>query len=282
MSADPAAGGGLTATVTAAFDQAADRYDSEGPQFAGPVAAGVVRAARLQPGWRVLDIGCGAGAVLLEAARAVLPGGHATGIDLAPRMLARARREAGLRGLAPHVSLREGDAAAPPFPPGSFDAVTASLVLYLLPDPAAALTRWRELLVPGGRLAFSSGVGPDPRWAGVFAAVEAFAQNATGFYGHVRRPGSLEDTRDRLAACGFRDIEATVETVTIRYDSPEQWWTASVSEGPWVTWQHIPPDRLPEAREAGLALAGQLREPDGTLLRHVKMAYVSAHRAHDG
>jgi SAM-dependent methyltransferase len=269
---------GLTADVTAAFDTAADRYDTVGPQFAGPVAARLTELAALQPGWRVLDAGCGAGAVLVRAARAVQPGGHVTGIDLAPRMLARAAREAAALGLAPAVTLREGDAARPPLAPESCDAVLASLVLYLLPDPAAALAAWREVLVPGGKLAFSRGAGPDPRWSPVLGAVDAYARDVAGFEAHVHRPGPLAQTIELLGACGYADIESVVETITVRYDSPEQWWEASLAEGPWVTWQHIPPARLEEARAEGLALAAELREPDGALLRHITMAYLTARR----
>ncbi len=68
-----AAASGLTADVTAAFDMAADRYDAVGPAFAGPVAARLTELAGLRPGWRVLDAGCGAGAVLTRA----VPGGAA-------------------------------------------------------------------------------------------------------------------------------------------------------------------------------------------------------------
>jgi ubiquinone/menaquinone biosynthesis C-methylase UbiE len=269
---------GLTADVTAAFDTAADRYDTVGPQFAGPVAARLTELAALQPGWRVLDAGCGAGAVLIRAARAVQPAGHVTGIDLAPRMLDRAAREAAAQGLAQAVTLRAGDAARPPLPDASCDAVVASLVLYLLPDPEAALRAWRAVLVPGGKLAFSRGAGPDPRWSPVLAAVDAYASEVAGWEAHVHRPGPLAQTLELLGACGYAEIASVVETVTVRYDSPEQWWEAAVAEGPWVTWQHIPPARLAQARTEALEMAAELREPDGALLRHIKMAYLTARR----
>jgi SAM-dependent methyltransferase len=272
----------LTADVAAAFDETADRYDAAGPQFAGPVAARLVDLAGLRPGWRVLDAGCGAGAVLLRAARAVAPDGHVNGIDLAPRMLGRAAREAARHGLGDSVTLGQGDAASPPFGPGSFDAILASLVVYLLAAPAAALARWRELLVPGGTLALSRGAGPDPRWSPVIAAVDAYAGGAAGFESYVRRPGPVTRTQALLSACGYTAITVTTEIVTIRYDSPEQWWEASAAEGPWVTWRHIPPERLAAARDRGLAMAGDLREPDGTLLRHIRMAYLTARHPQGG
>jgi ubiquinone/menaquinone biosynthesis C-methylase UbiE len=268
----------ITADVTAAFDQAADRYDTAGPQFAGPVAGRLVELAALRPGWRVLDAGCGAGAVLTRAAWAVGRGGHVTGMDLAPGMAARAWREALEQGLDGIVTVLQGDAASPRLAAGSLDAVLASLVLYLLPDPAAALVRWRELLKPGGTLAISRGTAPDPRWSPVIAAVDAYASGAPGFETRVRRPGPLWQTTALLGSCGFTAITAVTETVTVRYASPQQWWDASVAEGPWVTWQHIPPSRLPEARTKALAMAASLAEPDGTLQRHIQMGYLTACR----
>ena len=47
-------------------------------------------------------------------------------------------------------------------------------MVYLLPDPAVVLDRWRVLLRPGGILAFSWVLAEDPAWQPVFAAVDAF------------------------------------------------------------------------------------------------------------
>jgi ubiquinone/menaquinone biosynthesis C-methylase UbiE len=263
-----------TANVAAAFDQAADRYDTHGPQFAAPVAERLVDLAGLVPGWRVLDAGCGAGAVTIRAARAVIPGGQVTGIDLAPAMLKRAAAEARRRQLGHLITLRQADAADPPFPPRSFDAVLASLLLYLLPDPSAALVRWRDLLAPGGTLGFSWGSGPaDARWAPVFAAVDAHAPAQSGFFSYVRRLPRPTVMHAVLERYGFTDVTMTTEVVSVRYASPQQWWLASVSEGPWVAWQHIPRSRLPAARAEALRLLEPLREADGTLTRHVPMTY---------
>jgi 2-polyprenyl-3-methyl-5-hydroxy-6-metoxy-1,4-benzoquinol methylase len=59
-----------------------------------PVAGALFDAARLAPGERVLDVGCGCGATTLAAARAIAPGGDVVGIDLSGPMLAVARRRA--------------------------------------------------------------------------------------------------------------------------------------------------------------------------------------------
>jgi ubiquinone/menaquinone biosynthesis C-methylase UbiE len=267
-----------TASVTAAFDQAAARYDTHGPQFAGPVAQAVVSLAGLQPGWRVLDAGCGAGAVTLRAAPAVAPLGQVTGIDLSPAMLNRAAAETRRHHqLSPLITLRLADASRPPFGPGSFDAVLASLVLYLLPDPAAVLAAWRDLLTPGGVLGFSWGTGPaDPRWVPVFAAVEAHAPGRPGFFSHVGKLPQPPAMCSALLRHGYTDVITSAQVITVRYASPAQWWLASVSEGPWITWRHIPRSRLLTARADALRLLEPMRESDGSLTRQIPVAYATA------
>lgn len=107
------------------------------------------------PPARVADLGCGTGSLAVLLAQA----GHlVTGLDLSGRMVAAARAKAGAAGV--QVAVEQGDAAAPPFPPGSFDVVLARHVLWMFTDPAAVLARWAALLAPGGRMVLVEG-----RWA---------------------------------------------------------------------------------------------------------------------
>jgi protein-tyrosine phosphatase/protein-L-isoaspartate O-methyltransferase len=99
----------------------------------------------------VADLGCGTGSLAALVAEA---GYELRGLDLSARMVEAARAK------APGVEFRQGDASAPPWPPGSFDVVLARHVLWALPDPAGALARWRALLRPGGRLVLVEG-----RWS---------------------------------------------------------------------------------------------------------------------
>src|ERR1700687_485784 len=92
------------------FEEAAPRYDSSGVQLAGPIADRLVSLAGLRPGDQVLDAGCGAGAVTIRSAHAVLPGGQVIGVDLADGMLRRTAAEAAGRGLD-NVTVRRGNAS---------------------------------------------------------------------------------------------------------------------------------------------------------------------------
>ena len=104
-----------------------------------------IRAALLEAPADVLDIATGTGFVALIAAEL---GHRVTGIDLAPNMLAEARRNAESRGLS--ATFLPGDAVAPAFPPNTFDAVISRHFLWTLRDPELSLKNWSALLRPGG------------------------------------------------------------------------------------------------------------------------------------
>lgn len=108
----------------------------------------------------VLDLGCGTGSLSLLAVRA---GHRVTAVDLAPKMVERAREK--LSGHAARVLV--GDAGAPPVEGRRFDVVLARHVLWTLPNLEATLRRWCGLLRPGGRLVLVEGVWGTASPAGI-------------------------------------------------------------------------------------------------------------------
>ncbi|HYY17714.1 MAG TPA: methyltransferase domain-containing protein [Streptosporangiaceae bacterium] len=99
-------------------------------------------------GRRILDAGCGAGPLLAELRDR---GAIVTGIDKSAGMLEVARRR-----LGDDADLQATELGRPlPFPDGTFDDVTASLVLHYLEDWGPALAELRRVLKSGGRLIVS-------------------------------------------------------------------------------------------------------------------------------
>ena len=135
----------------------------------GPGEAADVHWALAQvpvPG-RVADLACGPGADLVTLAGA-LPGATVTGIDAQAHFVDAAR--ARVAGFGSRVAVRQGDMLEPG---GPYDLIWCAGAIYM-PGIAAALTRWRVALAPGGHIAFSAPVlvgDPDAVtaefWAGV-------------------------------------------------------------------------------------------------------------------
>lgn len=110
-------------------------------------------------GKRLLDVGCGDGALCVRLAQG---GADATGLDNEPRMLAAARRRASDAGL--QVSFIDGNAQALPLDDCSFDIVVAVAVLCFVAAPAHAFREMARVLRPGGRLVIGE-LGRYSRWA---------------------------------------------------------------------------------------------------------------------
>jgi SAM-dependent methyltransferase len=111
----------------------------------------LLEAARPQPGEQVLDVGCGTGVTTEPYARAVMPGGHVTGVDISQPMLDAARRRMQERGIG-NVTLLLADAQVHAFPPAAFDLLTSRCGLMFFADPTAAFRNLLSALKPGGRL----------------------------------------------------------------------------------------------------------------------------------
>jgi len=99
------------------------------------------RRAGLERAGRVLEVGCGTGAILMSLER---PGRELHGLDREAGRLAEARRH------APSACLACGDARSLPYPPGSFDLVCCHYLLLWVADPIAALAEMRRVTRPGG------------------------------------------------------------------------------------------------------------------------------------
>jgi ubiquinone/menaquinone biosynthesis C-methylase UbiE len=251
--------------VVVAFEEAAAAYDRVGVDFFGPFGEELVRRAGIRPGERVLDVGCGRGAVLFPAARAVGPDGHVIGTDAAPSMVELTRAEAARHGFD-HVTVDVGDAQDPAVPAGSVDVVTAGLVLFMLADPHAALRAYGRILRPGGRLALSTFASMDPDLGRAMRAMARhLPADATPPPAVDPMFGSTEATVAAVADAGFRDITCTEFSVESRFTDKEHWLAWCWSHGARAILRQIPAERLAAATTDAFEVMWGDRKPGGDL-----------------
>lgn len=165
-------------------------------------------AADVQPGDRVLDIGCGNGQTTRDAA-SLAPRGRVLGVDLSTRMLDVARRRADEAGLA-NVELLQADAQIHPFDPGSFDLALSRTGTMFFGDPVAAFTNIGRALRPAGRLVVLVWQGIERNdWFRELVAALAAGRDLPRPPPDAPGPFSYADparSRAVLAAAGFVDV----------------------------------------------------------------------------
>jgi SAM-dependent methyltransferase len=199
------------------FDVAADDYDRFMGRYSTLLASPFATFAGIAAGMRVLDVGCGPGALTTELVRLV-------GADAVAAVDPSTSFVAAARDRHPGVEVREAPAEALPFPMGTFDAALAQLVVHFMTDAVAGLREMARVTRPGGTVAacvwdHAGGRGP----LGTFWDVARELDDTVTDESHLAgtREGHLLEL---LAAAGLQDVASTTLSVDRDHDTFEQWW----------------------------------------------------------
>jgi ubiquinone/menaquinone biosynthesis C-methylase UbiE len=205
------------------FDRTAEGYLRWWAPVLAPAAARLLdrvetadRALRAGRPIDVIDMGCGTGNLLFEAARR-WPGARLVGLDGSDGMLDVARRQA--VGLPEPVRARIGfvtaDAAAVPVADASFDLVISGFMIQQVPDRPVAMAELFRMTRPGGTLAIASWLTEKVPFGPEAALEEALAEAGVARpaprdvkSGHFR---SVRQAADELRRAGFRRVSARAE-----------------------------------------------------------------------
>jgi len=165
-------------------------------------------ARRVEPGWRVLDIGCGTGSLAVLIARR---GAQVVGIDISASMLDVAIQKARLAEVETLVSLREMGAVEldTAFDDATFDAVVSSLAFSELSDDEAAYTlrHCQRILKPGGLLMVTDEILPDSVGWRVLTWLFRLPFSVLTFILTQNTPRRVAALERRIAEAGFQVVE---------------------------------------------------------------------------
>jgi SAM-dependent methyltransferase len=199
------------------FEVRPDAYDRFMGRYSSVLAPQLADFAEIHEGQRVLDVGCGPGALTGELVRRLGPRA-VTSIDPSESFVSAARER------YPGVSVHRGTAEDLPFEDDAFDGALAQLVVHFMTDPVRGLGEM-------GRVTRSGGVVAACVWdhAGGSGPLGVFWRAAHEVDPVVRDESHLAGTRkghlvELLGQAGLDQIREGTLTSSVRYDTFDEWW----------------------------------------------------------
>src|SRR4051812_48703402 len=186
-------------------------------RYSVPLAPKLVELAGIAHGHRVLDVGCGPGA-LTRALVERVGAGNVSAVDPSTPFVAAARER------NPGVDVREASAEQLPYADTEFDAALAQLVVHFMADPLQGVREMARVTRPGGVVAASvwdhgGGRGPlSPFWAAA-RRLDPDLKGESDLVG--ARQGQLVEL---FREAGVRDVEEATVAVDVRHPSFDEWW----------------------------------------------------------
>jgi SAM-dependent methyltransferase len=202
---------------TSTFNVAAESYDRFMGRYSMLLAPQMADFAGVTAGHRVVDVGCGPGALTAELVARVGASNVAAAEPSGPFAEAARRR-------FPGVDIRHAAAEQLPFPDAAFDASIAQLVVHFLTDPVQGLHEMARVTKPGGVVAasvwdHSGGRGPVSLFWTAARSLDDSIVDESDLAG--AREGHLAQL---FEAAGINEIEADALTVRREHQSFDDWW----------------------------------------------------------
>lgn len=199
------------------FDVAAEAYDAYMGRYSAPLAPLFCDFAEIGGQQRVLDVGCGPGALIAELVRRLEPSA-VSAVDPSEPFVAAARER------HPGVVVYQAPAEQLPFSDDEFDASLAQLVVHFMADPVTGVTEMLRATRPDGVVAacvwdHGGGEGPLSRFWNVARELDATVRDESELPG--ARKGDLGTL---LREVGLRNVEETVLSVDVEHASFDDWW----------------------------------------------------------
>jgi len=226
------------------FNVSADAYLRFMGRYSEPLAAQFADLAGARGGQRLLDVGCGPGALTAELVNRVGPGA-VSAVEPSASFVAAARER------LPGVDIRQTGAERLPFGDAAFDAALAQLVVHFMADPVAGLREMGRVTRPGGAVAacvwdHAGGRGPLSAFWRTVRELDPGADDESNLAGV--REGHLAEL---FTQAGLDAVEVTTLTVQVRQAGFDAWWeTFTLGVGPAGAYlTSLPADRQDELRQ---------------------------------
>jgi SAM-dependent methyltransferase len=199
------------------FDVAAEAYDNFMGRYSRLLSPRLADFAGIGDEGRVLDVGCGPGALTAELV-ARLGAANVAAVDPSAAFVAAARVR------HPGVEVAHGSAEDLPFEDRSFDGALAQLVVHFMSDPVAGLREMARVTRPDGVVAVSVWDHAGERGPlGLFWAVAREVDPGVEDESHL--PGVREGHLvELLVAAGLRDVEPATLDASLQHATFEAWW----------------------------------------------------------
>ena len=199
------------------FEVGADAYGRFMGRFSRPLAEQFVELVGVEPGQRVLDVGCGSGALTAVVVARV-------GVDRVSAVDPSASFVDVVRTAFPTMDVRRSAAESLPFPDRFFDAVLAQLVVHFMTDPVGGIAEMARTTAPGGVVAASvwDHAGDKGPLAVFWSAARSLDPSAP-HESHL--PGVAEGHLAELfTTAGLPDVASSSLTVAVEHPNFEDWW----------------------------------------------------------
>lgn len=200
------------------FTVAAEAYDRYMGRYSVPLARELCELAQIASGQRVLDVGCGPGALTAELVGRLGPAG-VSAVDPSEPFVEAARER------HPEVDVRRAAVEQLPFPDGAFDASLAQLVVNFMASPVAGLGEMARVTRPGGVVAAcvwdhdTGGEGALSRFWDAARELDPEVEDESGQAGSRR--GHLAEL---LREAGLRDVAEAGLAVSVEHATFDEWW----------------------------------------------------------